>query len=149
MILGHLSENFFLLKLPFFINHVAPVAVLVSSLVTLGILNRNRELTAIRSSGIMLYHICYPIVIWGLIVSGAVFINNEFVVPSTEKKKIEIKDRLFREEARRLADLSWKDLGLPVADVVTASSGDRAAHYVVNATGTPMARHYERESAHG
>ena len=57
--------------------------------------------------------------------------------------------RLLREEVRRLADLKWNDLGLPAADVVTASSGDCAAHYIVNTSGTPTARHYEGESAHG
>jgi molybdopterin/thiamine biosynthesis adenylyltransferase len=69
--------------------------------------------------------------------------------PGPVMEPIEIKDRLLREEVRRLADLKWNDLGLPAADVVTASSGDCAAHYIVNTSGTSMARHYEGESAHG
>lgn len=83
---------YFLLKMPQFIYHVTPVAVLVSVLITLGILNRNRELIAVKSSGIMLYHVCYPLVLWGLIISGLVFINNEFVVPHTERQKNFIKN---------------------------------------------------------
>jgi lipopolysaccharide export system permease protein len=83
---------FFLLKMPQFIYHVTPVAVLVSVLVTLSILNRNRELIAVKSSGIMLYHICYPLVMWGLIISALVFINNEFVVPHTTRQKEFIKN---------------------------------------------------------
>jgi molybdopterin/thiamine biosynthesis adenylyltransferase len=68
--------------------------------------------------------------------------------PSPVMEPIEIKDRLLREEVRRLADLNWNDLGLPAADVVTASSGDRVAHYIVNTSDVPGARHYEGESAH-
>lgn len=83
---------FFLLKMPQFIYHVTPIAVLVSVLVTLGILNRNRELVAVKSGGIMLYHVCYPLVLWGVIISALVFINNEFVVPHTTRQKEFIKN---------------------------------------------------------
>jgi molybdopterin/thiamine biosynthesis adenylyltransferase len=68
--------------------------------------------------------------------------------PGPVMEPIEIKDRLLREEVRRLADLNWNDLGLPAADVVTASSGDRVAHYIVNTSGVPMARHCDGGAAH-
>jgi hypothetical protein len=41
-------------------------------------------------------------------------------------------DRLSREQAQRIADRKWADLGLPPADVVTAAAGCKQAHYVVN-----------------
>lgn len=88
--------QFFLLKVPQYVYHITPVAVLVSALVTLGVLNRNRELTAVRCSGIMLYHICYPLVWWGLLISIFVFINNEFIVPHTTRKKEEVKNEKIR-----------------------------------------------------
>jgi len=87
---------FFLLKMPQFIYHVTPVAVLVSVLVTLGILNRNRELIAVKCSGIMLYHICIPLVLWALVISVLVFINNEFVVPHTTRQKDYVKNVLIK-----------------------------------------------------
>ena len=102
----HYKVEFFLLEIPRFVYHITPVAVLVSTLVTLGILNRNRELIAIRSSGIILYHICYPLVGWALLISILVFINNEFVVPHTTKKKnfvknVQIKGRPLRSVFRQ------------------------------------------------
>jgi lipopolysaccharide export system permease protein len=102
----HYKVEYFLLKLPQFVSHITPVAVLVSSLVTLGILNRNRELIAIKSSGIVLYHICYPLVVWALLISTLVFINNEFVVPHTTRKKefvknVQIKGRPLRSVFRQ------------------------------------------------
>jgi lipopolysaccharide export system permease protein len=102
----HYKVQFFLLEIPQFVYHITPVAVLVSTLVTLGILNRNRELIAIRSSGIILYHICYPLVAWALLISILVFINNEFVVPHTTRKKnfvknVQIKGRPLRSVFRQ------------------------------------------------
>jgi len=38
---------YFALKVPFFVFHITPVSLLVALLVTLGILNRNREITAV------------------------------------------------------------------------------------------------------
>lgn len=87
---------FFLLKVPQYVYHITPVATLVSVLVTLGILNRNRELTAVRCSGIMLYHICWPLVAWSLVISVLVFLNNEFVVPATTRQKNFIKNVRIR-----------------------------------------------------
>jgi lipopolysaccharide export system permease protein len=102
----HYKVKYFLLKMPQFIYHVTPVAVLVSTLVTLGILNRNRELIAVKTSGIILYHICYPLVVWALLISILVFINNEFVVPHTARKKeyvknVQIKGRPLRSVFRQ------------------------------------------------
>ncbi len=88
----HYKLKYFLLKIPFIVIHIAPVAVLVAVLVTLGIMNRNHEMTAIKSGGVMLFHICYPLVAWGLIISVMVFINNEFIVPHTTRKSNFIKN---------------------------------------------------------
>ncbi|MGW8324034.1 MAG: LptF/LptG family permease, partial [Thermodesulfobacteriota bacterium] len=65
-----------------------------------------RELTAVRSSGITLYHLCWPLVAWGLLISIMVFINNEFIVPHTTRKKefiknVRIKNRPMRSVFRQ------------------------------------------------
>ena len=38
--------------------------------------------------------------LWSLVISGGVFVNNEFVVPYTERRKIEIKDMIRGRPAR-------------------------------------------------
>ena len=42
---------YFALKVPRFVFHITPVSMLVALLVTLGILNRNREITAVKCGG--------------------------------------------------------------------------------------------------
>jgi hypothetical protein len=43
-----------------------------------------------------------------------------------------LSNHLSADEARRQAARTWQDLGVPVADVVTARAGARTMHYVVN-----------------
>ena len=54
---------------------------------------------------------------------------------ATAMQPVEMRDRLSRAEARALAHVSWADLEMPAADVVTATCGDREAHYIVNGSG--------------
>ena len=49
-----LAMKFFLLNIPFIIDQIGPVLVLLSGVITLGILNHTRELTALKAGGIPL-----------------------------------------------------------------------------------------------
>jgi lipopolysaccharide export system permease protein len=77
---------YFALKIPEFIFHITPVSMLVALLVTLGILNHHREITAIRCAGVTLMHICTPLVVLGALASVLVFVNNEYVVPASARQ---------------------------------------------------------------
>jgi lipopolysaccharide export system permease protein len=77
---------YFALKMPQFFFHIAPISMLVSLLVTLGILNHHREITAVRCGGVTLMHLCAPLVAIGAIVSLLVFCTNEFVVPASARQ---------------------------------------------------------------
>lgn len=97
----HYLFAYFALKVPLFVYHIAPIAVLVSALVSLGILNRNSEITAMRASGVMLLRICYPLVVWGFLISVLVFVNNEFIAPHTSKRARYIKNHLIKKRPVR------------------------------------------------
>jgi lipopolysaccharide export system permease protein len=77
---------YFALKMPQFIFYITPVSVLVSLLVTLGILNHHREITAVRCGGVTLMHVCAPLVAIGALASVLVFVNNEYVVPGSARQ---------------------------------------------------------------
>lgn len=92
---------YFLLKIPLFVFHISPVAMLVATLVTLGIMSRNRELTAAKCAGVNLVRLSAPLLLFGLLASAAVFATNEFVVPLTSRQgqyvlDIKIKNRPMR-----------------------------------------------------
>jgi lipopolysaccharide export system permease protein len=74
---------FFLCKIPEIISQVIPMAVLMATLLTLGLLARNNEITAMKGSGISLPRMSAPILTIALCFSLLTILVNEFVVPRT------------------------------------------------------------------
>ena len=72
---------YFLNKFPLMLFQVAPAAVLLASILTLGIMSRHNEVMAMKSGGVGLWSLAHPI----LGVVGMIFVvllgMNEYVVP--------------------------------------------------------------------
>jgi len=90
--------------LPFYIILAFPVAMLVSTLFSVGSLAKNKELDVMKASGISLYRISAPILIAAFVFSVGVMIFAEFVLTGCERRKDEIKSALIqkRESSSRL-----------------------------------------------
>lgn len=80
------SFIFFIYKLPFIIGQVAPVAVLVGVLLSLGILSKHGEITAMKAGGVRLLKTVYPLLAAGLAISLAIILMNEYLTPAAQKK---------------------------------------------------------------
>lgn len=78
--------GFFLNKLPEMVGQTAAFSTLMATLLTLGLLSRNSEITAMRSSGISLFRISLPMLILGLVVSFLLLINAELIVPKSYER---------------------------------------------------------------
>ena len=81
---------YFLLKIPFIMTQMIPVASLLSVIILFSLMLKNYELVALRASGIGLVKCSIPIVICGCIVVIFSFIISEFVVPVTSSKSNDI-----------------------------------------------------------
>ena len=93
------SAFYFLNKLPEIISQVIPFGVLLATILTLGILARNNELTAMRSSGISLHFISRPLLAAALLLSVLTFVSNELILPITVQNIRNIEEsRLKRNE---------------------------------------------------
>ncbi len=64
---------------------MAPVAVLVATLTTFGLLSRRNEITAMKAGGISIYRATLPAVAVGLLVSLSLFGMGEYVLPQTNR----------------------------------------------------------------
>ena len=73
--------------LPFYIALAFPVAMLVSTLFSVGSLAKNRELDVMKASGLSLYRITAPLLIAAFVISVGVMAFAEFVLTATEKRK--------------------------------------------------------------
>ncbi len=82
--------EFFQLKLPLITVQITPIGLLLSVLITFGLMNKNNEIIALKSGGLSVYHFLKPILALGLLVSVLYFIFAEVVVPVTISKANEI-----------------------------------------------------------
>jgi lipopolysaccharide export system permease protein len=81
-VLGELFFYFGLLMVPV----TLPISTLLSSLMAFGTLGEHSELTAIKSSGISLLRIIRPVLLFVLLLTGACYYFNEYVVPEVNLK---------------------------------------------------------------
>jgi LPS export ABC transporter permease LptF/LPS export ABC transporter permease LptG len=79
--------HYYAFYLPQIVFTVAPVALLVGVLVTLGLLARRNEITAMKSGGISLYRAVGPVLGMGVLTSLLLYGMQEYLLPETNKVK--------------------------------------------------------------
>jgi lipopolysaccharide export system permease protein len=81
---------YFLLKIPFIVNTLIPIAMLMATLFTIGLLSKNSELTAMRASGIPVFQIALPLLKLAALLSVISIILGETLVPYATRRTKEI-----------------------------------------------------------
>jgi lipopolysaccharide export system permease protein len=74
------------LKLPFMFVQLTPASLLLAVIVAFGVMNRNGELTALKSSGISVYFLVKPALVAGGILSLVIFFMGETLIPVSMAK---------------------------------------------------------------
>lgn len=82
----HQIAAHFTYGIPQIISHTMPVAVLLSTLLTFGMLTRSHEIVAMKSNGLSLYRIALPLFIIAGIVCVLSFLFNELITPYANQK---------------------------------------------------------------
>ena len=70
---GWILIQYFWFATPQFAYYVIPIAALIATLVTVGLLTKTSELTVMKACGISLYRAALPLVLFGLIWSALLF----------------------------------------------------------------------------
>ena len=86
---------FFLAKVPEILSETAALAVLMATLLTLGTLSMNSELTAMRSCGVSLARITAPMLVLALLVSILSLLAGELVVPRSYAQRTYLQEVLI------------------------------------------------------
>lgn len=89
---------YFALKIPAISLQIAPFAVLVATLLTLALLARSNEITALRSCGVSLLWMTSPFLLFAVFLSLILLAFSSTIVPLASEKAEEI--RLIRIEKR-------------------------------------------------
>jgi LPS export ABC transporter permease LptG len=74
------------LKLPEYMAFLLPVAVLAAALLTLGVLSRTNEATALKACGVSAYRTVLPVLALAAAVGAAAFLIQERVVPASSAR---------------------------------------------------------------
>ncbi len=75
--------KFFILNIPFIIEQVGPVCILLAGVVTLGILNYTNELIALKACGVPLRKITAPILLAGVLFTTLFLAMSQYILPKT------------------------------------------------------------------
>ncbi|HWC51690.1 MAG TPA: LPS export ABC transporter permease LptG [Nitrospira sp.] len=83
--------SYFVLKIPGISFQIIPLAVLMATLLTLGLLSRNNEITALRSCGISLPWIASPFLTFAAVMTLVLLLFSSTIIPLATSKAEEIR----------------------------------------------------------
>jgi lipopolysaccharide export system permease protein len=83
--------SYFALKVPAISFQIIPLAVLMATLLTLGLLSRNNEITALRACGISLPWIASPFLTFAVMMTLVLLLFSSIIIPLATSKAEEIR----------------------------------------------------------
>jgi LPS export ABC transporter permease LptG len=79
---GAVLLSYFAYNMPFYLfSQIFPMAVLIATLATYGIMARQNEITAMKATGISIYRAAVPVLVLAVVASGVMFVGNDTVMP--------------------------------------------------------------------
>ncbi|MBN1273974.1 MAG: LPS export ABC transporter permease LptF [Candidatus Aminicenantes bacterium] len=108
-------------QLPEFIYLIFPVGALATSLLSLGLLTKFNEITAMKACGISLYRVIVPVLLVSVVISFCSYYTQENILPQANRKAEEVWHRINDIPPRtfRYMDRRW----------VMSQKKDRVYHY--------------------
>jgi LPS export ABC transporter permease LptG/LPS export ABC transporter permease LptF len=87
-----LQYHFFLT--PKLIYDLTPISVLVTILITFGVLSKHNEVTAFKACGVSLYRLAIPILLASLLLSTGLFAFDHYYVPDANRKQDALRNKI-------------------------------------------------------
>jgi len=79
---------------PYFLYNVAPLSILLAVLITMGLMQRSNEITAIKATGISLYRIVTPVLLASAILAGGLFFFDQTYLPHANKRQDALRNEI-------------------------------------------------------
>ena len=79
--------EYFLYLAPHVFTLLVPISVLIATLVTLGILEKSKQIVAFKSCGISLYRIVAPLLAFSIGLSVCLFVLQEYILPYANQRQ--------------------------------------------------------------
>ena len=104
--------KYYIYSIPYFISIGLPMAVLISTVFSLGSMVKRNEWTAMKASGISLYRVATPLILCGLLLSGVSFLLDNNLVSYGNEKRFEIDRDYVKRKSRHKLKNTLKDIFL-------------------------------------
>lgn len=106
-------SGFFVYRVPEIVFLLAPLAALMASILTIGGLNRTREITAMRSCGLSFYQLATPFFAFGALVSSVALMLTAVFIPLANIKAEYVQSVLIQKKPEPLftPDHLWLRVG--------------------------------------
>ncbi|MCM8780280.1 MAG: LptF/LptG family permease [Candidatus Omnitrophica bacterium] len=92
--------KYYMAFLPIIFVQISPIACLLATVYSLGNLNRDNEIVAMRSAGLSIWSISHVLIIFGFIVSILVFtVNEKFVYQAQDRMRV-LKQQIESEKCK-------------------------------------------------
>ena len=95
------TMEYFLCKLPLIITRMLPIAMLMSSMLTFGLLSKNSEVIAMRASGMKILWLARPVFGVALVLSLFSILLSETLVPYATRREKEIYNLDIKQKDKR------------------------------------------------
>ena len=102
-LLGDISKNhiplamvvsYFRYLVPLMVYQLAPLAVLVATLVTLAVLAKNNEVIAFKASGVSLYRLVLPLTAAGCLIAAGMFLLDDTLLPYANQRQDALRNQI-------------------------------------------------------
>jgi len=72
---------------PYFLYNIAPLGILLAVLITLGLMQRSNEITAIKATGISIYRVVTPMLVACSLLAAGLFFSDQLYLPYANKRQ--------------------------------------------------------------
>jgi len=79
---------------PYFLYNITPLSILLAVLITLGVMQRSNEITAIKATGISIYRIVVPVMLAAAMLATGLFFFDQFYLPHANKRQDALRNRI-------------------------------------------------------
>ncbi len=86
--------SYFRYLVPLMVYQLAPLAALVATLVTLGVLAKNNEVIAFKAGGISLYRLVLPLTLCGCLIAGGMFLLDDTFLPYANQRQDALRNEI-------------------------------------------------------
>jgi lipopolysaccharide export system permease protein len=86
--------DYFRYLAPSMLYQLTPLAALVATLATLGVMSKNNEITALKASGMSLHRVALPLVLAGVFLAGGLFLLDDTYLPYANQKQDVLRNQI-------------------------------------------------------